>query len=675
MRVTVAGVDRSASFQPSELEAISITLMASEGQPGLGTCPVPDDAGTWEPYAGQQFRLDVDDVDIIDGFAGALTRDRQGVVSSTRLVDTITVADENVELNGYRAITWSRPAETDRARVLAFNAAFLAHLSLDTTWVLNTHTVTVPAKKYTRTESIFAELQDDLAKPTGKEMFIERGRLHWHLPTEGITSDMAIVLAEDEDRIDSFTCRSANPPERSKDPMDLATDVVAINTKGETASATDATAITRHDADGLRHQRLVEEPDASPGLLTSIAAAYLLEHKAERITYEGEIGPMTAEQVERIPVGCLINVTDKVWGLTSSTQRIASETIRYIHPDLFMVKVELGYPIRTRARPPKTTPPPRVTPFVCSPTDFAVPWNDVGRGGGYVQILDPTFSGEQLASTIDTPGGGGTFHAYAGATYRVTVSGWPLVLTTDTFDSVYGFRCPTSEPSPGVDVYPWAVVRNGDTRLSCWPTEADADARAAELLATQRPSGSDPFPPGSPPTLWGWLVAVGVQSSGGVTTSFDMGGPPNHADAELTVAGGNWTVASTDDYNGFVHAVNTISYNSYLWASDIQVSYVSGPDPRFEGLGPCSNGEPDAGQPVIDVDLDPTDDENGLEGDGVTATGTTNWPYRPGSLNVHVNGIDWTAQLTETDPTTGEYTLAYPPPLGSTVRRLYLAAP
>ena len=185
VRVTVDGTDRSAAYQISELEAISISLMASQGEVGIGTVPLPDAAGTYEPYAGQQFKLDVGGTVIIDGFVGAMNRDRNGIVSDTRLVQNHSITDDNALLNGYRAVNWKRPAETDRARILAFNTDFLAHLSLDLTWVLTTNTQTLPAKTYT-TEALFSELQDDCGKPTGKELFIERRRLHWHLPTDGL---------------------------------------------------------------------------------------------------------------------------------------------------------------------------------------------------------------------------------------------------------------------------------------------------------------------------------------------------------------------------------------------------------------------------------------------------------------------------------------------------------
>ena len=64
-------------------------------------------------------------------------------------------------------------------------------------------------------------------------------------------------------------------------------------------------------------------------------------------------------------------------------------------------------------------------------------------------------------------------------------------------------------------------------------------------------------------------------------------------------------------------------------------------------------------------------------GDGTTTDYTVEYgpSYYSGSLDIHVSGLDWNRQVTETNPLTGEYSLAYPPPLGSSVRAVYVAHP
>ncbi len=66
---------------------------------------------------------------------------------------------------------------------------------------------------------------------------------------------------------------------------------------------------------------------------------------------------------------------------------------------------------------------------------------------------------------------------------------------------------------------------------------------------------------------------------------------------------------------------------------------------------PCT---PDPGQPI-------TPDH--FYGNGSNTDFTTRWPYMPGSLEVYVEGVDWSDQVTETDATIGDFALAYPPPI------------
>lgn len=59
-------------------------------------------------------------------------------------------------------------------------------------------------------------------------------------------------------------------------------------------------------------------------------------------------------------------------------------------------------------------------------------------------------------------------------------------------------------------------------------------------------------------------------------------------------------------------------------------------------------------------------------GDGSTTTWNTNYPYLPGSLQVHVNGL--LVGVTETDPTTGEFDFDTAPATGSVIVIIYQAA-
>jgi hypothetical protein len=188
--------------------------------------------------------------------------------------------------------------------------------------------------------------------PDGNTAFVEHHRAHLHPPTNGIVGGLAFS----DTLYDFATAFPIYAPRRSKDGMDLRDDVMVTVPAGH-ATATDATAIARYDAGGLKHQALVELGEGTVAEATAKAAAILADSKAERITYEFDTGPMTAAQLDSIPVGSLINVTSAVLGLASSTQRIGAMTPKYRHPDLFDVHIEAGYPVRRRKRAPRTTNP------------------------------------------------------------------------------------------------------------------------------------------------------------------------------------------------------------------------------------------------------------------------------------------------------------------------------
>ncbi len=92
--------------------------------------------------------------------------------------------------------------------------------------------------------------------------------------------------------------------------------------------------------------------------------------------------------------------------------------------------------------------------------------------------------------------------------------------------------------------------------------------------------------------------------------------------------------------------------DSYSSSVSVHITWLSGPDPRFSDLGPCEKF-PFAGQPIA---------PETRTGDGSNSTFNLTWPYMPGSIQVIVEGVDWTDQVIEDDPTAGDFSLAYPPP-------------
>lgn len=360
------GVDVSDKYTPTEYGAISLDERALDGETGQGTMPIPDPSGTAAMYSGQSLEILVGATQVFKGFIGGRSRDRSEAAVGTRLVNSHAVVDQNALLTGFRSGLVNRPSETDYARMLWFFQTFLP--SLDTTWVLNTNTQTVPAKTY-NTDSLWQEVFGDCHPPTGKTGFVEGGRAHWHLPTEGIATGKAI---SDLDADWGANCYEIRPGVKfGSDPLELDNDVRVENSQGQFAVASDATSKTNHDADGILHQVLIQTDDTSTSLSAQAAAA-VAANKDEKLTYECDIGPLTAAQVNGLPVGSLITVTSFVMGLTAATQRIAERVITIRHLDRFFLHLLLSYPIRRNLGGTRTINP--VTKPVTTPFDVGAAW-------------------------------------------------------------------------------------------------------------------------------------------------------------------------------------------------------------------------------------------------------------------------------------------------------------
>lgn len=83
-------------------------------------------------------------------------------------------------------------------------------------------------------------------------------------------------------------------------------------------------------------------------------------------------------------------------------------------------------------------------------------------------------------------------------------------------------------------------------------------------------------------------------------------------------------------------------------------------DPDFEPIPPAS------GQQINNESPSPITD-------GTTTVFTTLWPYADGSLRVYVDNLNQTAAVTESDPATGEFTLAFAPTSTERIRVYYQA--
>jgi hypothetical protein len=589
MDVSLAG--SSITYRPDDdqLGSLSLEFAAFDGEVGIGQVPVPDPTAAISVLDGRAVRISEGSVRLTDGWIVDQDRERGPMPAATARLHTFSVQDANALLDGFR-VARTRSSETDVARVLAFAAA--DGPSWDTTWVLVSGTVTLPAKTYDA-DGGWSELISDVVEFTGKTLFLHDkaagGRcLHYH----GLTSGHGCGLSISDQQRGGLAATVFAPiePRRQRTSIDLRNDVLGRDQTGRTSSASDSASITAHDADGLKHQSLQQFDAVSQADLDVKTAAFLASQKDERDTWTCQIGPLGETELGLIRVGDIITVTSSVMGLSASPQRIAHMTLQpatgeggRVAEGLWFAALELGAPVRRRnRRGTNAIVIPTDDPWVCQKTDYTI-YTFLGEGGG-ITVL-PTSSGAS-----HTMLGHDKYTLYAGCTYHV----YYTVYHPDGSDNISGGLRPTTGP--------------------------------ATIVAPMSFGGKCPD-----------------STTGGVYTIF--------GDAEFTLG-------ATLDYETLVDSDFYLLCDSTGTSIEARVEYIAGPDPRFpDGTAvPCSNGAPRVNQRIRYTDF---------VGDGSTTAFDTDWAYVPGTLHVWINGLDWTPEVNETDPT-GAYTLDYPVPLGAT---------
>ncbi len=596
MQVTLAGSVYPYKPSDDDLSRTSIELAAFDGEVGNGVLIIRDPASSYNVATGRQALVEEGSTVLSDGFMVDQDRTR-GFTPAVAREYSFGLADANALLDGFR-ISRRRPSESDFDRVLFFAGEDIPDAATD--WVLDANTVTMPAKRYYGDGGWTSELIPDVVSYTGKTLFLHdkadgSGRcLHYHVLTTGHTCGLTIsdVIS---DSLGSSTTFFPQDPQRTRTSIDLRNDIKGVDQSGRVSFASDATSKTNHDADGLLHEAQLDVEAAGQEDLDVQTAAFLASQKDDLDTYTCTIGPLDEDALALIRVGDLITITSTVMGLSASAKRISHMTLVPVigegsksYVSWWMAALEMGAPVRRRARVSARTPLPDMEPFTCIEPDYTV-LSDTDSPQ-LACVFPDHDNGQDCESTDMTT-------VYHTATYRLDY----LVFH--------------------------AAQSNGLTAAMAQAFGGSGISETAVSMGNKWQGCSSDPPNDIPFASVEWTVAV----PGALPTM------------QVTTILGESSCFSGDS---FASSISTV------------ITYLRGPDPRFEDLPTCTNLEPSPGQAVHDAPI---------TGDGTTDSGTTRFGYQPGSLTLTVNGVDWTDQVTEVSPPDGTYTVAYPFPLGAVV--------
>jgi hypothetical protein len=670
MKVTIAGADVSRYYNGDQFGRTSVQLAAFDLEVGLGTVVIPDIAGTDAFVTGRQCMVEQGTTVLVDGFLASDDRGRlETEPTKPRREWTMSLEDANAITSNIRAIDWTRSSETCTARILARITA--DGFSVDTTWVQST-SATLPAKKY-KTGDIWSELATDAIERTGWTLFVHDkaagGRcFHFHSLTTGHACGLSITdVMGAWDNVTSFVPIS---PRRIRDPADLRNDIILEDQAGRTATVSDSTSISAHDADGRQHQDYVQVDADTQADLDVQAARMLLDRKDDITTYECTIGPLNEAALGSIRVGDMMTVTSQVFGLTASSQRIANMTLTPLGPTLWTATLELSRPVRHGNKIPGM--------------DGGRDGGGTGGGGNSDPALKPCndcppVAGETLQCLFNGYDDGWFVVTDIDNTHSLTSTS--LLMNGGTSGPALSVINPVSPGQPYYNGLRQALTLNLAFTMSEPDTSAGThDLQIAGIGVAVQFDGAinaganwewDPAPPDlGPPRFFTYLtlgaavstkVETGFDGSGSITLSVSSAGCTASFDGHSLSASGI-AIESASGYIqpgvGFEGGVGTLPHTISAGLLDIR---NSGTEAWCTGTPAVTSGQAVTNEPAP-------------SGDGTTTTFSTQHPYMPGSLFVKVNGVNWTGDIASQDPTTGSFTFTHAPKAGADIVVDYRAA-
>lgn len=689
--IRIAGTTVSERlYRFDQLDRLEIVCEAFDGNIGIGTFILPDPDGDTDFKGHREVYITQDDgagaVVLFDGFIGDQGRTGIAPLHPER-EHILQTGDGNMLMTQFR-VHAIRPEETIQDRWLWFANEYRPQW--DTTWILGTDPVTVPAKNYGGLG--FTELIADTVN-CGKTAFVHSNRdpsaafrrcLHMHRFTEGHAATISISDVPADFLTDPDVFCPVKFERREHSPLNLFNDIVGRDQSGRTATVFDETSITDHNADGMEHDAIVDFEADSQEELFRLTQQYLTEHKLEQQSYIVTISGLRAAAMAKFNEGDLIDVTSEILGMPGTISPIRIARYRaYPSKDRngkpmfgkWDVEMTLGSPIRaTRRRLQRVITP--TVPFVPGCAESADGFQDrLSSISGLVAY----YPADDPDTQDDLADESGNNHDATMTTAGTAVLEQPPA-RSDTEFSVKASGSPVWEAADHADL----DLVDG-TLLLFIKRNTAADLTAGMILGKGSTASFETCP---------YLIRYD-ESGGAATYMVQLGNNVSTAayTAITAAALGVWQFiaftwdgsdvkAYTHDGTGIVlvdtDAQTITPFNS---AASFKIGAVVGtstPDvsmdeiavlnraltiDEIEGLF-CIPKVPNAGQTVTEE----------LTGDGSSTLFTVNHPYIAGSLvgHVTVNGVLW--PVTETDPAAGTFTFDSAPPLGAVIIVEYQAA-
>ncbi len=582
----------------------------------------------------------------------------------------VNVVDENTFLDDIllrNSDSPNRPAETVSARV-AWLMTTAAMAGVSDAGVLTTSTVMMDAADYTRQHP--RDVLDQCAEISGDNFYLRddgAGSVAWFYDSTSSSIDLAAgsisnVLSEisDPDSLGAtiFAPAWKEEPVLNRDPSRVYSEVSVGYDSGASVGVNNGTT----ESTFRRREIAVDD---SAALTASVATAFGNQYLAQASTEEDTLE-------------CPLNLPSTKLGLYRPGQRVntnfthlgGSKAYRISRitwepwedsPNRYLVTLTLVVPVKiTRFSGRGSLSSPSTTPFV--PTEL----DDMMSFWQFDPFEDGPVQPHGYIRLDDIPEGVANL-GYAGpidlALYPSLIGrGWELrtlLIDVGAYISTYRDRL-------------WLTLKN--------PIDGPVSFNGAIV--------TDSITPPDPPTIR--VLGPPFTYADGIGTP--IGSWPWTDPSQITFEAG-WFYEGTliaevtfevdpayIDITGFDYGSSFGYTNSYQWnlsASTtlslpkqiiLESGLVADHDLAIYAqlLTGVLGSSPISGQPVALAVV--------ATGDSTTDGFTTAYPYKPGSLVVLVDRIDWSNELAASDPASGDFTLTVPPQDGDIIEVRYIAA-